>query len=113
MARPTAGLLQDLRRLIAETRQDVAREVNSALALLYWRTGRRIREDILDEKRAQYGEQIVATLSQQLSAEFGPGWSRYNLARMIRFAEELEGTLPIFRLPGIRQPAAISLSLEG
>src|SRR4030042_3798161 len=80
-------LLNDLRELIASARQDVARQVNSALALLYWRIGKRIREDILKEKRAEYGEQIVATLSQQLTEEFGEGWSRYNLSRMIRFVE--------------------------
>jgi hypothetical protein len=66
---------------------DVARQVNSALVTLYWQVGKRIREDVLKEKRAEYGEQIVATLSQQLSHEYGNGWSRYNLARMIQFAE--------------------------
>src|SRR3990172_5111144 len=81
------ALLSDLRQLIAEARQDVARQVNSALVLLYWRIGKRIRQDILKEKRAEYGEQIVATLSQRLTEEYGRGWSRYNLARMIRFAE--------------------------
>ena len=81
------ALLTDLRQLIAEARQDVARQVNSALGLLYWRVGKRIRQDILKEKRAEYGEQIVATLSQRLTEEYGRGWSRYNLARMIRFAE--------------------------
>jgi len=61
--------------------------VNSALVLLYWRVGQRIRQDIVKEKRAEYGEQIVATLSQQLTDEFGEGWSRYNLSRTIRFTE--------------------------
>ena len=54
-------LLTDLRQLIAEGRQDVARQVNSAIVILYWRIGRRIRQDILKEKRAEYGEQIVTT----------------------------------------------------
>jgi len=81
------ALLKDLRELIAEARQDVARQVNSALVLLYWRIGQRIRQDILKEKRAEYGEQIVATLSKQLVVEFGNGYSRPNLFRMIRFAE--------------------------
>ncbi len=83
----TKVLLKDLRELIQEARQDVARQVNSALVLLYWRIGQRIRQDILKEKRAEYGEQIVVTLSTQLAEEFGEGWSRYNLSRMIRFAE--------------------------
>ncbi len=81
------ALLKDLRELIETARQDVARQVNSALVLLYWRVGKRIHQDILSEKRAEYGEQIVATLSKQLIEEFGEGWSRYNLSRMIRFAE--------------------------
>jgi hypothetical protein len=56
-------LLKDLRELIEAARQDVARQVNFALVLLYWRMGKRIRQDILKEKRAEYGEKIVATLS--------------------------------------------------
>ncbi len=85
--RPSNTLFQDLRALILEARQDVARQVNSVLVLLYWRVGKRIREDILKEKRAEYGEQIIATLSQQLNAEFGAGFTARNLANMVRFAE--------------------------
>jgi len=48
----TSNLVNDLRALIASTRDEVARSVNSALVLLYWRVGRRIRQDILKEKRA-------------------------------------------------------------
>lgn len=81
------GLLRDLRTLIAEARRDVARQVNSALVLLYWRVGQRILRDILKEKRAEYGEQIVPTLSAQLTPEFGEGFGKRNLFRMIRFAE--------------------------
>jgi len=80
-------LLKDLRELIAEARQDVARQVNSALVLLYWRVGKRIRQDILKEKRAEYGEQIVSAVSRELAAEFGTGFSEKNLWHMIRFAE--------------------------
>jgi len=80
-------LLKDLRELIAEARQDVARQVNSTLVLLYWRVGKRIRQDILKEKRAEYGEEIVPTLSAQLVPEFGEGFSKRNLFRMIRFSE--------------------------
>ena len=50
-------------------------------------SGSRIRTDILDSKRAAYGAEIVSTLSRQLSAEFGSGYSRPNLFRMIKFAE--------------------------
>ena len=81
------ALLSDLRELIAEARQDVARQVNSALVMLYWRVGNRIRQDILKEKRAEYGERIVSALGTKLTAEFGRGFGPRNLFRMIRFAE--------------------------
>lgn len=81
-------LLDDLRSLIAEARLDVARTVNSAIAFLYWKIGRRIRLDILNERRAGYGEQIVYALSRKLAAEFGSGFSEKSLRRMIQFAEE-------------------------
>ena len=84
---PSGKLLTDLRTLITEARQDVARSVNSALVMLYWKVGQRIRKDILKEERADYGEQIVATLSRKLVEEFGTGFKQRNLANMIRFAE--------------------------
>jgi predicted nuclease of restriction endonuclease-like (RecB) superfamily len=80
-------LLDDLRSLIRQTREGVAQGVNSALVLLYWQVGQRIRRDILQEKRADYGEQIVPTLSAQLVADYGDGFSKRNLFRMIRFVE--------------------------
>ncbi|MBE3049527.1 hypothetical protein IMZ48_44920, partial [Candidatus Bathyarchaeota archaeon] len=60
-------LLEDLRRMIEETRQGVAATVNAAISVLYWNVGRRIREDILQEKRAEYGRQILPTLSAKLT----------------------------------------------
>jgi hypothetical protein len=85
--KPSDTLFQDLRALIIDARQDVARQVNSALVLLYWRVGKRIRQDILKEKRAEYGEEILSTLSRKLVAEFGNGFSTRNLWHMIRFTE--------------------------
>lgn len=83
----TRDLIKDLRQLIIQARQDVARSVNSSLVMLYWKVGQRIQKEILKEKRAEYGEEIVPTVSAQLMAEFGEGFGRRNLFRMIRFAE--------------------------
>lgn len=85
-ARP-AALLSEVRELILQTRQAVAQGVNSALVLLYWQIGQRIRTDILKEKRAGYGEQIVSALSAQLTTEFGRGFTKRNLFNTVRFAE--------------------------
>ena len=55
--------------------------------ILYWNVGQRIQTDILQKKRAEYGEEIVSTLSAQLVREFGSGFSEKSLRRMIQFAE--------------------------
>lgn len=82
-----AGLLPELRQLIQTARHTVAVAVNSALTTLYWQIGVRIRREILREKRAAYGEEIVQALSAQLSEEFGRGFTARNLFNMIRFSE--------------------------
>jgi predicted nuclease of restriction endonuclease-like (RecB) superfamily len=80
-------LLEDLRRMIEETRQGVAATVNAALTLLYWRIGKRINEEILKGGRAEYGKEIVVSLARQLEADYGRGFSEKSLRHMLRFAE--------------------------
>jgi predicted nuclease of restriction endonuclease-like (RecB) superfamily len=80
-------LLDDLRRMIEETRQAVATTVNTALTQLYWRVGKRINDEILKGERAEYGGQIVSTVSRQLEIEYGRGFSEKSLRHMLRFAE--------------------------
>lgn len=87
LAATSSSLLTDIQQLVRAARNQVAQAVNSGLVLLYWQVGRRVRTDILGETRAGYGEEVVSTLSRELAAEFGDGFSRPNLFRMVRFAE--------------------------
>jgi predicted nuclease of restriction endonuclease-like (RecB) superfamily len=84
------ALLTDIRLLINEAQAGLAATVNSALTMLYWRIGQRIHTEILQGERASYGEQIVASLAQQLEAGHGRGFSPKNLRHMLRFAEVFE-----------------------
>ena len=81
------ALLHDIRQLIEDSRSRLAVTVNSALTLLYWNIGRRIHTEVLKGERAEYGEQIVATLAKQLETGYGRGFSSKNLRHMLRFAE--------------------------
>lgn len=81
------ALVREIRRMIEEARSTVAMTVNSGMTMLYWQIGRRMQQEILQGKRAEYGEQIVSTVSRQLEIEYGPGFSAKNLRHMIRFAE--------------------------
>ncbi|MGE8452983.1 MAG: DUF1016 N-terminal domain-containing protein [Pseudomonadales bacterium] len=81
------ALAGDIRRLISEARAGLAVTVNATLTMLYWRVGQRIHSEVLGGERAEYGEQIVVSLSRQLEAEHGRGFSAKNLRHMLRFAE--------------------------
>ena len=87
LAKDLTVLLADVRGLIVQSREGVARAVDAGLTTLYWHVGQRVRQDILKEKRAEYGERIVSALSSQLEREFGRGFGRRNLFRMVRFVE--------------------------
>ena len=84
---PDVPLLTDVRQMIMQARESVARAIDSGLTILYWNVGLRVRQDILKEKRASYGEEIVSALGRQLEVEFGRGFGRRNLFRMIQFSE--------------------------
>jgi len=81
------GLVNDLRQLIESARQQAAVSVNAALTVLYWRMGERIQREILGGQRASYGEAVLKGLGQQLSSNYGRGFSGKNLHHMVRFAE--------------------------
>ncbi len=80
-------LLNDIRVLIGSAKSHLAQTVNTVLTTLYWNIGKRIKTEILGNERAQYGKEIVSTLSRQLTAEYGAGFSEKSLWHTIRFAE--------------------------
>ena len=80
-------LLHDLRALIEGARGQVARAVNTGLVAMNWAVGDRIRREVLGGKKAAYGRQICATVSRELAAEYGKGFSRPALTRMLQFVE--------------------------
>jgi predicted nuclease of restriction endonuclease-like (RecB) superfamily len=82
-----AGLLADLRDLIQTARERLASVATSTLGLLCWHVGRRLLRENLLKGRAAYGKRILVTVSQELTAEFGEGFSYSALTRMARFAE--------------------------
>jgi len=56
----------------------------STLRVVDWHIGYRVRLDILKEKRAEYGKNIVSALGRQLEQEFGRGFSEKSLRHMVR-----------------------------
>ena len=58
------NLFEQIKNLIEQTKNNVA--VNSSMTMMYWNIGKLINDEILQNKRAEYGKEIVATVSQQL-----------------------------------------------
>ena len=83
-------LVKEISLYIEESKQQLAITVNATLSLLYWQIGKRINEEILQNQRAEYGKEIVASLAQALSLEFGKGWSEKHLRHCLRTAETFQ-----------------------
>lgn len=83
------SLISDLRQIVEGARNRVAFNVNSELTMMYWHLGERMNREVLGSKRAEYGAQIVSTVSAQLQREFNSnGFAPRNIHRMMQFAHK-------------------------
>ena len=78
-------LYQDACTIIDQAQREAYRQVNETLIKRNWLLGMRILHEVLKDKRAGYGEQVVKNLSKQLAMKYGTGYSRNNLYRFIAF----------------------------
>ena len=79
-------LYQDVCSLIENVRQRMATTANVEACVMHWQIGKRIKEDVLYSKRAEYGKQVVKNLAGKLSERYGSGWSFYKLQHCVRSA---------------------------
>ena len=79
-------VVQEVRSILDNAREKVAKQVNNELLLTYWNIGRIICEyEQTIPDRADYGKQTLKALSIELTKEFGKGFSRSNLQNMRQF----------------------------
>ncbi len=88
IATDTNLLFQEIAEIIDQSRHQLVSVVNNTLTMLFWHIGGKVNAHILRHKRAEYGKQIVAALSRQLSASYGNSFEEKNLRRMMQFAEQ-------------------------
>ena len=79
-------LYNDVCEIIDNTRGRVATYVNVEICMTNWYVGKRIKEDVLYNKRAEYGKNIVKGLSEKLIARYGNGWGYEKLKHCVRSA---------------------------
>ena len=73
--------------MIENAKRNVATKVNDEMTLLYWNIGKDITDNVLKNQKAEYGKAVIRKLSQKLTIEYGRGYSRANLFRMLKFYE--------------------------
>lgn len=79
-------LIKDIGQSISKARTNAARAVNTELLKANWDIGRHIVEYEQDgSERAEYGSELLAKLSKDLTARFGKGFGRRNVLDMRRF----------------------------
>ena len=82
----TGDILQDMRTIIEVSQSSAYQAVNLALVRRNWLMGRRIAEEELNgEERAEYGLNIIKSLSAKLTAEYGKGFTKTNLYNFYMF----------------------------
>ncbi len=80
------GLIGDIAELLEAARRNAARAVNALMTATYWEIGRRIVEfEQRGKKRAEYGEELLQRLAQDLTARFGRGFSYPNVNKFRQF----------------------------
>jgi predicted nuclease of restriction endonuclease-like (RecB) superfamily len=81
------NLFGDIKKLIERSKQHISVAVNSTMTMLYWRVGNRIKTDVLQNKRAEYGKEVIKQLADNLTKQYGKGWGEKHLRHCLRFAE--------------------------
>lgn len=71
---PELALFNDVCGIIDNVRGEIALYANTKICLTKWEVGRRIKEDVLFNKRAESGQQILQNLSAKLNQRYGCGW---------------------------------------
>lgn len=85
-AAPPAALYGRIRDILQAARANIVRTVNTTQVVANWLVGREIVEaEQKGQQRADYGAQLLAGLSAQLTQDFGRGWSVDNLEAFRQF----------------------------
>lgn len=63
----------------------VKKQVNDAMVSLYWGIGECLWTEILSSSKPEYGKRLIAEISDKLSSEYGKGFNRASVFRMVQF----------------------------
>lgn len=80
------GYLDAAAQVICDAKAAASRSVNLAMTYAYFEVGRIIVEEEQEgADRAEYGRQVIASVSERLTHDFGRGFSKTNVEQMRKF----------------------------
>lgn len=81
-------LIAEISSLIENSKNEIVNYANSSVTMLFWQIGKVVNQKILENKRAEYGKQIIVTLSRHLVNKYGRNFEEKNLRRMLQFSAQ-------------------------
>lgn len=91
-------LLDRVVSILDQARANVIKAVNSNMVIAYWLIGREIVQELQHgDQRAEYGKQVIETLSRELNARYGKGFSATNIKYFRLFYQTYADREPIIR----------------
>ena len=84
------AFFNELTEIIVFGKKDIELSINRTITNVYWQIGNRINTEILNDKRAEYGKQIIKHVSEFLVANFGKGWGEKHIRHCLRIAETFQ-----------------------
>ncbi len=82
------NVYQEIDALIKQKKENVKRVVNDAMVSLYWGIGKRLAEEITGVNKPEYGKRVVFEISKRLTVDYGSGFDKSAISRMINFYQE-------------------------
>lgn len=82
------SLYTDISGMIYSTKNDIKSQMNNSIISLYWNIGKKLSDEILQGQKAEYGKNLIGELSLRLTAEYGKGFEKSAVFKMVKFYEE-------------------------
>lgn len=79
------NIYNEINVLIREKKTDVKKVVNEAIISLNWGIGKRLSAEFTGDNKPEYGKKVVVEVSKRLEKEYGSGFDKSSISRMIKF----------------------------
>ncbi len=82
------GIYKEITDIIEIRKTNAKIAVNNEQLSMCWEIGRCLVDDIMRNEKTEYGKQVVAEISRRLTIQYGTGFEKSSVFRMVRFYRE-------------------------